>query len=83
MISNREVVEEFKQMAGIPEEVELLSFMEWKKRNRNIKKGQKAIAILPLQKPYEKILENGKTETRFFTKKTALFLISQTEEIKK
>lgn len=81
-MTNRQIVEEFKMMAGIDADLELLSFLEWKKRGRSVKKGEKAIVTLELQKPYEKLLEDGKIEKRFFSKKTALFLISQTEEIK-
>lgn len=41
-MTNVEIIEKYKKLNNIPENTALLTFMEWKKRGYNVKKGEHA-----------------------------------------
>ena len=65
-----------------------LTFAEWKKRGYSVKKGQKAVLVVDLWKPFKKKITDKETgevteENRFMLKTSHLFNSKQVEKITK
>lgn len=78
-MSNSEIIETIKGLAGIEEE--LHTFTKWKELGYRVKKGEKTLLKESLWKAVTKVNKDGEKETKLFLTPAALFSESQVVKI--
>ena len=81
-MTNAATIATTKMLEGVTEDCH--TYQHWRALGRQVKRGEKARFMAPMWKPNTKTNRETGEETRsgFFSKTSAFFAMSQTEEIK-